>query len=77
MSNARLIGIDEVLTTETVLSFGKPLRVFLDGVEQRDVIRAQDGMIEVFKRRDGEYVIDGNELATECLHGEVRVEVIG
>jgi hypothetical protein len=77
MSNARLIGIEEVLTTETVISFGKPLRVFLDGVERRDVIRAQAGMIEVFKRRDGELVHDGHELATECLYGEVRVEVVG
>jgi hypothetical protein len=76
MGNARTMGINEVLTADSTIRIGKAFRVYLDGVEQTHVISATAGMIRVFKRKDGEFVFAGNELATECRYGEVRVEEI-
>ena len=63
-------------TVENTAAIDKPMRVFLDGAEQKDCIEAdeENGFVIVYARdKDGRYILDGDEIQTEIRYGVVTV----
>ena len=63
-------------TVENTAAIDKPMRVFLDGAEQKDCIEAdeENGVVIVFARdKDVRYILDGDEIQTEIRYGVVSV----
>ena len=63
-------------TVENTAAIDKPMRVFLDGAEQKDCIEAdeENGVVIVFARdKYGRYILDGDEVQTKLLYGVVTV----
>ena len=63
-------------TVENTAAIDKPMKAFLDGVEQEDCIEAdeENGVVIVFARdKDGRYILDGDEIQTEIRYGVVTV----
>ena len=63
-------------TVENTAAIYKPMKAFLDGVEQKDCIEAdeENGVVTVFARdKDGRYILDGDEIQTETRYGVVTV----
>lgn len=68
------------LTIETVKEYG-PIKVFLDGEPVDMVVEAntKEGWLTKYKQTDAggliELVMEGDEIATETLHGVVTAEL--
>ena len=63
-------------TVENTAAIYKPMKAFLDSVEQKDCIEAdeENGVVTVFARdKDGRYILDGDEIQTEIRYGVVTV----
>ena len=63
-------------TVENTAAIDKPMKAFLDGVEQKDCIEAdeENGFVIVYARdKDGRYILDGDEIQTEIRYGVVTV----
>ena len=63
-------------TVENTVMIGKRVTPFLDGVEQKDCIEAdeENGVVIVFARdKYGRYILDGDEVQTKLLYGVVTV----
>lgn len=58
---------------------GKTILVYLDDAEVRDVVTVDDeaGMVKVEQRVGDDFVLDceTESIATDTLHGNVRIEV--
>lgn len=55
------------------------INVYLDGNKVDRCITADDqlGLVVVYVFRDGKYVLNGDEVATEIMTGDVRIEIGG
>ena len=63
-------------TVENTIMVGKRVTPFLDGVEQKDCIEAdeENGVVIVFAQdKDGRYILEGDEIQTETRYGVVTV----
>ena len=63
-------------TVENTAAIDKPMRVFLDGAEQKDCVEAdeENGFVIVYARdKDGRYILEGDEIKTETRYGVVTV----
>lgn len=63
-------------TVENTVMVGNRVAPFLDGVEQKDCVEAdeENGFVIVFARdKDGRYILDGDEIQTEIRYGVVTV----
>ena len=63
-------------TVENTIMVGKHVTPFLDGVEQKDCVEAdeENGVVIVIARdKDGRYILDGDEIQTEIRYGVVTV----
>ena len=63
-------------TVENTAAIDKPMRVFLDGAEQKNCVEAdeENGVVIVFARdKDGRYILDGDEIQTKTRYGVVTV----
>ena len=63
-------------TVENTAAIDKPMKAFLDGVEQKDCIEADDenGFVIIRQRdKDGRYILEGDEIQTETRYGVVTV----
>ena len=63
-------------TVENTVMIGKRVTPFLDGVEQKDCIEADDenGFVIIRQRdKDGRLILDGCEIQTETRYGVVTV----
>ena len=63
-------------TVENTAAIDKPMKAFLDGVEQKDCVEAdeENGVVTVFARdKDGRCILDGDEIQTETRYGVVTV----
>ena len=63
-------------TVENTIAIGKPVKAFLDGVEQKDCIEAdeENGVVIVYARdKDGRYILVWREIQTETRYGVVTV----
>ena len=63
-------------TVENTAAIDKPMRVFLDGAEQKDCVEAdeENGFVIVYARdKDGRLIPDGCEIQTETRYGVVTV----
>ena len=63
-------------TVENTAAIDKPMKAFLDGVEQKDCVEAdeENGVVIVYARdKDGRYILDGCEIQTETRYGVVTV----
>jgi hypothetical protein len=61
---------------KTPAAIDKPMRVFLDGAEQKHCVEAdeENGVVIVFALdKDGRYILDGDEIQTEIRYGVVTV----
>lgn len=61
---------------ETPADIAQHIAIFLDGVKQRFVIAYDcvEGCVERYKRVGGDFVLIGDEVAVETVHGAVTVE---
>ena len=63
-------------TVENTAAIDKPMRVFLDGAEQKDCVEGdeENGVVIVYARdKDGRYILDGDEIQTKIRYGVVTV----
>ena len=63
-------------TVENTVMIGKRVTPFLDGVEQKDCVEAdeENGFVVVYARdKDGRLIPDGCEIQTETRYGVVTV----
>ena len=63
-------------TVENTIMDGNRVTPFLDGVEQKDCIEAdeENGVVIVYARdKYGRYILDGCEIQTETRYGVVTV----
>ena len=63
-------------TVENTIMIGKRVTPFLDGVEQKDCVEAdeENGFVVVYARdKDGRLIPDGCEIQTEIRYGVVSV----
>ena len=72
--------LPEHLTLENTIEIGVHVRVFLDGVEQKDVFEAHTGEGWIVRARhdaDGRaFSEDGENIATDRVTGTVTAEVM-
>lgn len=67
------------LTVENTSKIGTRVAVFLDGVEQKNVIEAHTGegwLVRCKISDDGSALVDGDKIATERVNGTVTAKVI-
>lgn len=76
------MDLPEHLTLETVGHVGRRVRIFLDGVEVREVVEAHTGegwLIRVCRDAAGKFMLTGDpqdpDIATERLTGRVTAEL--